>query len=640
MTEGVEDFSAGPVPPPGLASPSGSAVDTGQVPEEKPEETEAAGENGEEVAEVTAEGGGDDDDDDGGEHPGPLGVMALPGTCCVCIEMEQINNCLHSEKICILPILACLLSLALCTAGLKWVFADKIFEYEPPTHLDPKRMGQDPIIISVDPTLGLTMSIPHSSPSTAPLTTTAAITSAHPEVLMEDKSTRGSNVPPRGTQSQPSATVKSTAQLPTITKQTPLPLTTQEVNDIFIPTISSTSTTTTAKTSSHVTRCSDSQKNYCVNGGECFTLEIMHGSTKFFCRCPNEFTGDRCQNYVMASFYKHLGIEFMEAEELYQKRILTITGICIALLVVGIMCVVAYCKTKKQRKKLHDRLRQNLRTKRNKLAKSASRRQVSSMPLQDLQQTNCNGTAIQHASEKETETTFSASKYALSTQQPTTLTNISSQRHLSAEKTLPHLSTVSCSPPATPSSPPSEMSATLSSQAISVPSVALSPSAEEERPLLLSKAHQPPKSLSRDELKRTSAHYNHGQEAHSLPPSPLCAMENDSYQVKVTTAASHMISASTEKLVNANNIINNHSTNEASVINGHVLHNKESSIDSMLASDAEDPKGDRTPFISIENAKALLLRAKDSSRTTAASRNGDLQLMSSSATTKQDPRTV
>ncbi|XP_061555051.1 macrophage immunometabolism regulator-like isoform X10 [Phycodurus eques] len=130
----------------------------------------------------------------------------------------------------------------------------------------------------------------------------------------------------------------------------------------------------------------------------------------------------------MASFYKHLGIEFMEAEELYQKRILTITGICIALLVVGIMCVVAYCKTKKQRKKLHDRLRQNLRAKRTKLAKSASRRQVSNLPLRDLQQTDqCNGTAIQQAAEKETETTFSASQYVLSTQQPTTLTNISSQ---------------------------------------------------------------------------------------------------------------------------------------------------------------------------------------------------------------------
>lgn len=35
-----------------------------------------------------------------------------------------------------------------------------------------------------------------------------------------------------------------------------------------------------------------------------------------------------------------------EAEEVYQRRVLTITGICVALLVVGIVCVVAYCKTK------------------------------------------------------------------------------------------------------------------------------------------------------------------------------------------------------------------------------------------------------------------------------------------------------
>ncbi|KAJ3588863.1 hypothetical protein NHX12_009717 [Muraenolepis orangiensis] len=49
-----------------------------------------------------------------------------------------------------------------------------------------------------------------------------------------------------------------------------------------------------------------------------------------------------------------------EAEELYQKRVLTITGICVALLVVGIVCVVAYCKTKKQRRMMHNHLRQNM----------------------------------------------------------------------------------------------------------------------------------------------------------------------------------------------------------------------------------------------------------------------------------------
>lgn len=235
MTEGMEDFSAGPTSTPGSASPTGYTFDTGQVPEEKPEETEAAGESGEGGTEGTAEGGGDID----GEHSGALGIVALPGTCCVCIEMEQINNCLHSEKICILPILACLLSLALCTAGLKWVFVDKIFEYEPPTHLDPKRIGQDPIIISVDPTLGLTVSIPHSSPSTVSLTTAIAISPGHPEVLMEEKSKRGPYVSqsPGVTLSDSSVTLKFNAEHPTIPKQTPHPQTTQELNSIFIPTI-------------------------------------------------------------------------------------------------------------------------------------------------------------------------------------------------------------------------------------------------------------------------------------------------------------------------------------------------------------------------------------------------------------------
>lgn len=229
----MEDFSAGPAPPPGSASPTSSTVDTGQVPKEKPEETVAAGQSGEEGAEETAEGGGDGD----GEHLGALGIVALPGTCCVCIEMEQINNCLHSEKICILPILACLLSLALCTAGLKWVFVDKIFEYEPPTHLDPKPIGQDPIIISVDPTLGLTVSIPHSSPSTVSLTTAGAITPGRPDVLVEDKSTRRPYVPqtPRVTQSDSSVTLKYNAARTTIPKQTPNPQTTQELNDIIPP---------------------------------------------------------------------------------------------------------------------------------------------------------------------------------------------------------------------------------------------------------------------------------------------------------------------------------------------------------------------------------------------------------------------
>ncbi|XP_074466803.1 neuregulin 2a isoform X3 [Sebastes fasciatus] len=163
-------------------------------------------------------------------------------------------------------------------------------------------------------------------------------------------------------------------------------------------------TTTTSPGSGHARKCNDTEKAYCVNGGDCY---FIHGINQLSCnsssssntsqenaaslpnyppvvyfntntgmsgwilrptmlkdraaaivhaqsfqKCPNDFTGDRCQTYVMASFY--------QAEELYQKRVLTITGICVALLVVGIVCVVAYCKTKKQRKKMHNHLRQNM----------------------------------------------------------------------------------------------------------------------------------------------------------------------------------------------------------------------------------------------------------------------------------------
>ncbi|XP_070707138.1 pro-neuregulin-1, membrane-bound isoform [Pempheris klunzingeri] len=635
MTEGMEDFPAGPAPPLRSASPTSSTVDTGQIPKEKPEESEAAGQSGEEGAEETAEGGGGDD----GEH---LGIVALPGPCCVCIEMEQINNCLHSEKICILPILACLLSLALCTAGLKWVFVDKIFEYEPPTHLDPKRIGQDPIIISVDRTLGLTMSIPHLSPSTGSLSTTIAITPGRPEIIVEEKSTQAPYVPqsPRVTQSDPSVTLKYNAERSTLPKQTAHPQTTQELNDIIVPTISATSTTTTVKTSSHVTRCSDSQRNYCVNGGECFTLEIMPGSTKFLCRCLAGFTGHRCEQAVLKKVS-----DPKQAEELYQKRILTITGICIALLVVGIMCVVAYCKTKKQRKKLHDRLRQSLRNKRSNntntgigpnLASSARGRQISNLPLQDLQLINrCNGATMQHAAEKDTETTFSTSKYALSVHGPNTFTHISSQR-ISIMTTPTLLSPVSQTSLATPGSPPSETSAPLFSLAISVPSVTLSPSGEEERPLLLLNKCQPHRSVKnrREEQKRTSAHYNHGHVAYSLPASPLFTMENGNYEI----IGDHdtTLWASPEELLSTNN--NDCSTKIAGLVDtsGHFTHDVKSSCDNMLLNEKEEPQGVYTPSLNTGITTVLLLTAGDGNRTNPALPNDDLQDKSCSSPTKQD----
>ncbi|XP_030648648.1 neuregulin 2b [Chanos chanos] len=115
--------------------------------------------------------------------------------------------------------------------------------------------------------------------------------------------------------------------------------------------------TTLSPGSSHARKCNETEKAYCINGGDCY---FIHGINQPSCECPNEYTGDRCQNSVLSKFYKLLGNEIKGAEEWYQKRVLTITGICVALLVVGIVCVVAYCKTKKQRKKMHNHLHQNM----------------------------------------------------------------------------------------------------------------------------------------------------------------------------------------------------------------------------------------------------------------------------------------
>nr|XP_020454476.1 pro-neuregulin-2, membrane-bound isoform-like isoform X2 [Monopterus albus] len=112
-------------------------------------------------------------------------------------------------------------------------------------------------------------------------------------------------------------------------------------------------TTTLSTGSGHTRRCNDTEKAYCVNGGDCYFIE---GVNQLSCKCQPPYFGPRC----LQSEPRRLSMPNPKAEELYQKRVLTITGICVALLVVGIVCVVAYCKTKKQRKKMHNHLRQNM----------------------------------------------------------------------------------------------------------------------------------------------------------------------------------------------------------------------------------------------------------------------------------------
>ncbi|XP_026568405.1 pro-neuregulin-1, membrane-bound isoform isoform X4 [Pseudonaja textilis] len=477
---------------------------------------------------------------------------------------------------------------------------------------------------------------------------------------------------------------------------------------------SPTSTSTTG--TSHLTRCDVDKKGYCVNGGECFMVKDLP-NPRYLCKCPNEFTGDRCQNYVMASFYKHLGIEFMEAEELYQKRVLTITGICIALLVVGIMCVVAYCKTKKQRKKLHDRLRQGLRSERNHRVNMANGPHHPHPPPENVQLVNQyvskNIISSEHAVERETEASFSTSHYTSTTHHSTTVTQTPShswsngrtesiiseshsalvcssvensrhaspsgprgrlngiggpreynsflrharetpdsyrdsphsERYVSAMTTPARMSPVDFHTPSSPKSPASEMSPQVSSLTMSVPSVAVSPFIEEERPLLLV---TPPRLREKYELHlqqfNSSYHHNPVHESNSLPPSPMRIVEDEEYE---TTQEYEPTQEPPKKLVNSRRA-------KRTKPNGHISTRLEMNTDtscgnSSSESETEDERiGEDTPFLSIQNPttadleSAAAYRLTDT-RTNQASRfstQEEYQARLSGVIANQDPIAV
>ncbi|XP_071586402.1 pro-neuregulin-1, membrane-bound isoform isoform X2 [Heliangelus exortis] len=478
-------------------------------------------------------------------------------------------------------------------------------------------------------------------------------------------------------------------------------------------TSSSTSTSTTG--TSHLTKCDVKQKAFCVNGGECYMVKDLPNPPRYLCRCPNEFTGDRCQNYVMASFYKHLGIEFMEAEELYQKRVLTITGICIALLVVGIMCVVAYCKTKKQRKKLHDRLRQSLRSERNNVMNMANGPHHPNPPPDNVQLVNYvskNVISSEHVIERETETSFSTSHYTSTTHHSVTVTQTPShswsnghtesilseshsvlisssmensrhtspggprgrlngiggpregnsflrharetpdsyrdsphsERYVSAMTTPARMSPVDFHTPTSPKSPSSKMSPPASSLTVSVPSVAVSPFIEEERPLLLVTPPRLREKYDHHLQQFNTFHHNPAHESNSLPPSPLRIVEDEEYE---TTQEYEPAQEPPKKLSNSRRV-------KRTKPNGHISGRVEvdsdtSSESSSSETETEDERiGEDTPFLSIPNPVATSLEPAagyrmGESRTNPANRFStpeELQARLSSVIANQDPIAV
>ncbi|XP_069781914.1 pro-neuregulin-1, membrane-bound isoform isoform X3 [Narcine bancroftii] len=460
-------------------------------------------------------------------------------------------------------------------------------------------------------------------------------------------------------------------------------------------------TTSPTPWSGHARPCNESNRHYCVNGGQCF---VINGINKLSCQCPNEFTGDRCQNYVMASFYK--------AEELYQKRVLTITGICIAVLVVGIMCVVAYCKTKKQRKKLHDRLRQSLHSERNNMVNLVNGPHHTNPPTESVQLANQyilkNPGSTEHVIERETETSFSTSHYTSTAHHSTTVTHTPShswstgqtesvisdshsvlvtssidtsrqtspanhrgrlngvagrremficvrnsrdtpdslrdsphsERFVSAMTTPARMSPVDFRTPMSQKSPSSELSPPVSSLTISMPSVPISPSIEEERPLLLV---TPPR--QRD--KRQEAYRQHrssAKESASVPASPQRMVEDDEYE---TTQEYELALEPPKKGVSS-------SRGKRTKLNGQISHKMEnesnpSSDSNSSDSETEDERiGEETPFLTIQNpvavsgesAPAYRLAENRTNSTNRYSAQEELQVRLTNVMANQDPIAV
>ncbi|XP_032269338.1 pro-neuregulin-1, membrane-bound isoform isoform X5 [Phoca vitulina] len=473
--------------------------------------------------------------------------------------------------------------------------------------------------------------------------------------------------------------------------------------------VDSNATSTSTTGTSHLVKCAEKEKTFCVNGGECFMVKDLSNPSRYLCKCPNEFTGDRCQNYVMASFYK--------AEELYQKRVLTITGICIALLVVGIMCVVAYCKTKKQRKKLHDRLRQSLRSERNNMVNIANGPHHPNPPPENVQLVNQyvskNVISSEHIVEREAETSFSTSHYTSTAHHSTTVTQTPShswsnghtesiiseshsvimmssvensrhsspaggprgrlnglggprecnsflrharetpdsyrdsphsERYVSAMTTPARMSPVDFHTPSSPKSPPSEMSPPVSSTAVSLPIMAVSPFVEEERPLLLVTPPRLREKYDPHPQQFNSYHHNPAHGNNSLPPSPLRIVEDEEYE---TTQEYEPAQEPVKKLTSSRRA-------KRTKLNGHIANRLEmdsnaSAEGTNSESETEDERvGEDTPFLGIQNPLAASLEAAPAfrladSRTNPAGRfstQEELQARLSSVIANQDPIAV
>ncbi|XP_005161384.2 neuregulin 2a isoform X11 [Danio rerio] len=355
-------------------------------------------------------------------------------------------------------------------------------------------------------------------------------------------------------------------------------------------------TTTVSPGSGHARRCNDTEKTYCVNGGDCY---YIHGINQLSCKCPDGYFGPRCLQTEPLRLY--MPKPNKKAEELYQKRVLTITGICVALLVVGIVCVVAYCKTKKQRKKMHNHLRQNIyvdHPNRN-LANGPNHPGPGpeEIPMVDYISKNVPATerVIRHGAEAP----FPGSRQSSRSHNSSTRAHSSTHRYVSALTTPARLSPVDFHYSLPPQVPTFQITSPNASHAMSLPPAAHAPyPPEEDQPLLRryqvplheARGHEPYRQQQRGSYLRDSTG--------SLPSSPYRLAQEDEYE-------------STQEYLSSMEQPKRSSRRwRRSRLNGHVAPrgyqpSRDLGSRSCLSdSDSEEEEGESTPFLSMQNMNA------------------------------------
>ncbi|XP_059382523.1 pro-neuregulin-2, membrane-bound isoform-like isoform X7 [Carassius carassius] len=356
-------------------------------------------------------------------------------------------------------------------------------------------------------------------------------------------------------------------------------------------------TTTLSPGSGHARRCNESEKAYCVNGGDCY---YIHGINRLSCKCPDGYFGQRCLQTEPLKLY--MPKPNKKAEELYQKRVLTITGICVALLVVGIVCVVAYCKTnlppRKQRKKMHNHLRQNIyvdHPNRN-LANGPNHPGPGpeEIPMVDYISKNVPATerVIRHGAEAP----FPGSRQSSRSHNSSTRAHSSAHRYVSALTTPARLSPVDFHYSMPPQVPTFQITSPNASHAMSLPPAVHAPyPPEEDQPLLRryqvplheARVHEPYRQQQRGSYLRDSTG--------SLPSSPYRLAQEEEYE-------------STQEYRSSMEQPKRSSRHwHRSRLNGHVAPrgyqpSRDLGSRSCLSdSDSEEGEGESTPFLSMQN---------------------------------------